>query len=79
MRHAKPPEIAGTARSKTNRAIPQVVIDPGAGGFTNMGGTIDVGNGTFNVIPEPASLVLLGIGLLGVLGYARYATRRAAA
>ncbi|MBV8554199.1 MAG: hypothetical protein JO116_01455 [Planctomycetaceae bacterium] len=57
----------------------QVVIDPGAGGFTNRGGAIDVGNGTIKVVPEPAGLVLLGLGLLGVLGGARSASRRAAA
>ncbi|MBV8075603.1 MAG: PEP-CTERM sorting domain-containing protein, partial [Planctomycetaceae bacterium] len=43
------------------------------------GGAIDVGNGTIKVVPEPAGLVLLGLGLLGVLGGARSASRRAAA
>jgi len=35
--------------------------------------------GEVRVVPEPASLTLLGIGVLGVLGYARLRSRRPAA
>jgi hypothetical protein len=63
---------------------------PEAGVFLDQGGTIDVAGGvsgsngstgTFlvQVVPEPSSLVMAGIGLLGVLGYRRYVGRRAAA
>jgi hypothetical protein len=63
---------------------------PEGGVFLDQGGTIDVaggagasagGPGVFSVavVPEPSGLVMAGIGLLGTLGYRRYAGRRAAA
>ena len=66
----------------------------GPGGYSTTAPFIDVTGGpggglgsspgadgviTITAVPEPTSLVLLAIGLLGVLGCARYAGRRAAA
>jgi len=51
---------------------------PGAG-LGPLGDAGAPGVITITAVPEPASLVLFGLGLLGVLGGARYASHRAAA
>jgi hypothetical protein len=50
-----------------------VFIDP-AGRFIAINQTS--GGVDFNRIPEPASLALLGIGMLGIFGSRRFANRK---
>jgi hypothetical protein len=65
-----------------------VTILSGTGGFTESSGAVIKGSsspgspggaGVLDIVPEPASLVLMGTGLLGLLGYAQIRRARAPA
>ena len=56
-----------------NNTSQGVFIDP-AGRFIAINQTS--GGVDFNRIPEPASLALLGIGMLGIFGSRRFANRK---
>lgn len=64
-----PGAIAATARGINDAG--QIVGDYIDAGFSRSGGFLAT------PIPEPSTLTLFSIGLLGMLGYARHAGRRA--
>jgi hypothetical protein len=71
--------ISNNLGSYTGGSIGQAATYESAAQYDGSTGTLDFSigvNGTFTVVPEPASLLMVGLGVAGIAGYLRRRSNR---